>query len=1098
MPDTSGSSGVLDTLTVLFTDLVGSTALRAELGEDVAEDVRRAHDSAVAEVVAGHGGRIVKGLGDGFLATFGSAARAVAAAVGIQQGVDALRFAEPHVSLSLRVGISLGDVTVEHADVFGTPVIEAARLCAAAEGGQILAASVVEALARGRGGHVFTPVGELELKGLAEPIATVEIGWERSVRERGLPLPHALATRDGAFPFCGRAAALDVLTARWKRTLHSGAKSCVLIAGEPGIGKTRLASEFALGVHADGAALLFGRCDEELGIAYQPFVEALTHHSAHLDPGNLEPLGERPTELTRLIPDLAARFALDGEQMASGDAEVDQYRLFEAVDSWLAAAAGSGGLVLVVDDIHWAARPTLLMLRHVLRSQVRCRLLIVATYRDTDLDRTHPLADILADLRRVPEVERLALDGIDLAGVEDMMETVNQAALDGSARELAAAVHAETEGNPFFVGELFRHLVESGALIHDGEVWRLAVDLSEMALPDGIREVVGRRLSRLSDSANTVLSWAAVIGRELRLDLLAAVAGDQEQVLDAIDDAVDARLVDEVGVGRWRFSHALVRATLLAELRTTRRVRMHLALGEAYEALLPGDVVALAQHFSEAAPLGVGDKAVRYLVGAGDEAIANLAFDQAADLFRRALGVIEDVDVDAPELAADAAIGLAIANRWNGTDYRADVARALDLATVIDDGARMARVLLETSRGFVSEIFAVDEVLVGQLEHCLDHLGDDASTERVRITAVLVQELAYSGDLRQQLVLSEQAATIARGLGDAVALHEALMARGNVAQHVDHLRELPEINEELIRNSQQLRTALARVQVAASCVGWGAWVGDPEPFLTAFDAYAAVGDALPPHYRWLAPAHHVGYELRFGTLANAEVRAAEVLERANATGELDAALWYLNVMGFTYRQAGRLDDALDLLTPHMAGDGTVGLAVAAIVAMVLCESERHDEARPVAERCYPWGSDHPRDQSFLPNLGTLAVVAAELGDLHNAAWLLDRLAPLTDYWSAWSGQAPIAPVSTLVGRLRAALGDFDGADDAFTQALERCRSTNARFFVAEALLYQGVARRDAGRTGDEVAAPVGEALGLATAGGYGTLQRRALRVMTEL
>lgn len=1098
MNQATDSSGVLDTLSVLFTDIVGSTALRSELGEDVAELVRRAHDALVTEIVAGHGGRIVKGLGDGFLAAFGSAARAVAAAVGIQEGIDALRFAEPYVALSLRVGISLGDVTVEDADVFGTPVIEAARLCAAAEGGQILATSVVEALARSRGGHTFTPVGDLSLKGLADPVATVEIAWERSVGERGVPLPHALSVREGAFPFCGRDPALVALDTLWKRTFHAGKKSCVLIAGEPGMGKTRLAAEFAQRVHADGALVLFGRCDEELGMSYQPFVEALTHHAMHLDAEHLANLGPRSAELTRLAPDLAARFADIGERATSGDAEVDQYRLFEAVDSWLASAAGSDGLVLVVDDIHWAARPTLLLLRHVLRSSVHSRLMILATYRDTDLDRTHPLADVLADLRRVPEVERLALDGIDRSGVEDMMEAVNQAELDDQARALAAAVHAETEGNPFFVGELFRHLAESGALVHDGQVWRLAVDLAEMSLPDGIREVVGRRLSRLSESANSVLSWAAVIGRELRLDVLAAVVGDQDQVLDAIDDAVDARLVDEVGIGRWRFSHALVRATLLAELRTTRRVRMHLAVGDAYESLVPGDVAALAQHFSEAAPLGVGDKAASYLVRAGDEAIAHLAFDQAADLFRRALDVIDDVELDVPEIAADAAIGLAIAHRWIGEDYRADVARALDLSTVIGDGTRMARVLLETSRGFVSQVFAVDEGLIAQLEHCLEHLGEADSIERVSITAVLVQELAYSGDLTRQLVLSEQAVNMARSLGDARALHEALMARGNVAQNVDHLGEAPALNDELLRNAGQNPTALVQAQVAASCVGWGGWIGDPQPFLAALDTYAAAGDALPPQFRWLGLAQRVGYELRWGTLASAEAMAAEMLERANATGELDAALWYVNVMGFTYRQAGRYDEALDLFTPHMHGDTPVAAITAAVVAMLLCEAERHDEARPIARACYPWGRAHPRDQSFLPNMGPLAIAATELGDRDNAAWLLDRLEPLTAYWSAWSGQAPIAPVSTLVGRLRATLGDFDGADGAFAEAVAHCRSTDARFFIAEALLYQGLARVDAGQAGPAVAAPISEALDLATAGGYETLRRRAEQVATRM
>jgi class 3 adenylate cyclase/tetratricopeptide (TPR) repeat protein len=1089
-------TGTLDTLSVLFTDIVGSTALRAELGEDVAEVVRRAHDGLVTEIVAGHGGRVIKGLGDGFLATFGSAARAVAAAVGIQQGIDAQRFVEPRVALALRVGISVGDVTVEDADVFGRPVIEAARLCAAAEGGQILATSVVEALASSRGGHTFTPVGDLELKGLPDPTSTVEIGWERYADERRVPFPLALSVREGAFPFCGREAALAALTTQWKQTIHAGTKSCVLIAGEPGMGKTRLASEFAQRAHCEGALVLFGRCDEELGISYQPLVEALAHHAAHLEAAQVAHLGAHPAELTRLVPDLTTRFADTGDRTASGDAEVDQYRLFEAVDSWLATAGGSAGLVLVVDDIHWAARPTLLMLRHILRSPVQSRLFVVATYRDTDLDRAHPLADMLADLRRVPEVERLALDGLDRSGVEDMMEAVNQAELDDGARELAAAVHAETEGNPFFVGELLRHLAESGALVHDGQVWRLAVSVSEMSLPDGIREVVGRRLSRLSGSTNAVLSWAAVIGRELRLDVLAAVAGEQDQCLDAVDDAVDARLVDEVGVGRWRFSHALVRATLLAELRTTRKVRMHLAVGEAYEQLVPSDVVALAQHFSEAAPLGSGEKAVGYLVRAGNDAVANLAFDEAADLYRRALDVVDDIDLDVPEIAADAAIGLAVAKRWTGQEFRDDVAHAFALATTIGDGARLARVLLETNRGFVTQVFEVDEVLVAQLERCLEHLGNVDSIDRVRVTATLAQELAYAGDLPRQLALTEQALAIARRLDDPLALHEALMARGNVAQNVDHLAELPAVNDELISNSELNPTPLVRAQVAASCVGFAGWIGEPEPFRTAFAEYAAAGDALPPQYRWLGPAQHVGFELRWGTLVTAEALAAEMLERATETGELDAALWYVNVMGFTYRQAGRYDEALALFTPHMDGDTPVAAITAAVVSMLLCEGERLDEARHVANRCYPWGRAHPRDQSFLPNMGPLAIVAAELGDRDNAAWLLDLLEPLTAYWSAWSGQAPIAPVTTLVGRLRATLGDFEGADTAFGEAIAHCRSTDARFFVADALLYQGLARRDAGLYGDAVAAPIAEAFDLATAGGYGTLRRRAQQFLT--
>ncbi len=276
-------------------------------------------------------------------------------------------------------------------------------------------------------------------------------------------------------------------------------------------------------------------------------------------------------------------------------------------------------------------------------------------------------------------------------------------------------MHAETEGNPFFVGELFRHLAETGAIVNEGDQWRLATAVSEMSLPDGVREVIGRRLSRLSPATNDVLAWAAVIGRELRLDILGRVAGGDESCLDALDEAVDARLVDETGPGRWRFSHALVRSTLLAELRNTRKIRMHLSVGEAYEALAPGELSALALHFAEAAPLGAGEKAVQYLLAAGAVALESLAFDEADARYAQALDIIEDVGLDVPELRVDAAVGLAIARRWTGADATEAFAQACDGAAALGDGARMARVLLETSRPFAATVFETDDVLVARI-----------------------------------------------------------------------------------------------------------------------------------------------------------------------------------------------------------------------------------------------------------------------------------------------------------------------------------------------------------------------------------------------
>jgi hypothetical protein len=186
---------------------------------------------------------------------------------------------------------------------------------------------------------------------------------------------------------------------------------------------------------------------------------------------------------------------------------------------------------------------------------------------------------------------------------------------------------------------------------------------------------------------------------------------------------------------------------------------------------------------------------------------------------------------------------------------------------------------------------------------------------------------------------------------------------------------------------------------------------------------------------------------------------------------------------------------LALLVPFTETANTVSDLCRGIVAMVLCEAARHADARAFAQRAYPWGRDHSRDSMFLPNLGPLAIAVAELGDQDEATWLPERLEPLTAYWSAWGSMAPIAPVATLVGRLRATLGDFTGADGAFDEAVTHCRSTDADFFVADALLHQGLCRAGSGATGDEVTALIAEALKLSTAGGYGTLLRRAERAL---
>ena len=298
-----GSAGATrSTAIVLFTDLVASTELRIRLGEDAADELRRTHDRLITAAVQGKRGHLVKNLGDGVMATFAGAVDALAAAVTIQQVLDRHnRAGSSTVPLDVRIGISAGDVSFEEVDCFGTPVIEAARLCAAAGGGQILVSDVVRVLAGTGGGHRLIPVGALELKGLPAPVPACEVAWEPAPEAAVVVLPLPSVVTGVGRIFVGREEELTRLRQRWKEA-GAGNRRLAVVGGEPGVGKTRLAAALAQQLHAEGALVLGGRCDEDLGVPYQPFVEALRHY---VTSASAVGLGRHAGELPRLVPELA-------------------------------------------------------------------------------------------------------------------------------------------------------------------------------------------------------------------------------------------------------------------------------------------------------------------------------------------------------------------------------------------------------------------------------------------------------------------------------------------------------------------------------------------------------------------------------------------------------------------------------------------------------------------------------------------------------------------------------------------------------------------------------------------------------------------------
>jgi class 3 adenylate cyclase/tetratricopeptide (TPR) repeat protein len=1027
------------TATILFTDLVGSTELRGRLGEEAADELRRRHDQALAQAVATREGRVVKGLGDGIMATFSGASDAVAAAVAIQRAIDRLnRSGKTPVPVSVRVGLSAGDVTFEDDDVHGTPVIEASRLCAAANGGEILASEGVRWLTRADGPHRFTPTGSLELKGLADPVPAVRVEWEPAAVS-SVPLPPLLI--GGGQIFVGREAPLERLRQLWKET-GAGARRVALLAGEPGVGKTRLAAELAAGVNEEGALVLAGRCDEDLGVPYQPFVEALRHFVDHTPPEHLrERLGRLAGELARLVPELTERLA-DLPPALRSDPETERYRLFDAVAAWLGASAADDPVLLVLDDLQWAAKPTLLLLRHVLRSSEPVRVLVVATYRDSDIGRGHPMSDFLADLRRQTGVERFPLSGLDTAAVAAFIEAAAGHRLEGEEEEeLPRVVWRETEGNPFFVTEVLRHLAESHAVEERNGRWVLTAAVDELGIPQGVRDVVGRRLSHLPDSTNEVLSIASVVGLEFEPAVVGLVSALPEgELFVALESAVRARLVTEVTGARYRFGHALVRAALYEELSGPHRVVLHRKVAEALETVhgrnIDDHLPALAYHWERASALTADTaRAVDYAARAGDRALTQLAHDEAVAYYRHALELLElraDVADDGRRL--DLLISLGDAQRRAGdAAHRQTLLDAARLAGERQDADALARAALANTRqGFMTHVGRVDDDRVAVLESAVDGFGGGAV--RARLLATLALELAFGGDSGRCRRLSDEALAEARRVGDPLTLAHVLAARpysialpATVAERGANADELEALASRI---GDPVMHAWARFHRYRANMERGA-LSAAQPDVDALERLA--GDLGQPVLRWCAAwvrAAHLGAT---GRLDEAERFARLAADIGATSGQPDVSIFTAgNEFGIRFEQA-RFPELHESLAKAVdVGPQNVGLK--AMVALVDAEVGRLDEAKIRFELVAASDfADLPVNNVWFVTTTVLALVATRLGDRRRSEALHRLLRPYSDLIAgtpvAWLGS-----VSQYLGMLATTLGWFDEAGRSFAAA----------------------------------------------------------------
>ena len=581
--------------------------------------------------------------------------------------------------------------------------------------------------------------------------------------------------------FVGRQHEMGELKAALEDAL-SGRGRLVTLVGDPGIGKTRTAEELATYAGLRQAQVLWGRCYEGQGVPpYWPWVQAVRSYVREHDPDRLRSeMGAGAADIAEIVSDVTERIP-DLEPAPELAPEAARFRLFDSVTAFLKGASRTKPMVLVLDDLHWADESSLLLLQFLARELAGSRLLVVGTYRDVELSRQHPLAETLAELTRERLYERVLLRGLSRDDVERFIEVTAGVA---SPRGLATAVHTQTEGNPFFVTEVVRLLVQEGELASEkanegkslrqgsGQAWTVRI-------PEGVREVIGRRLNKLSERCNQTLTVAAVIGRQFELLQLQPLIEDvsEDRLLEVLEEALSARVIEELAqaVGRYQFTHALMQETLADELSLTRRVRLHARIAEALESLYETDAKShaseLAYHFNQAGDLLGSERLVKYSLMAGQRALASYAYEEALDQCQRVLDAKGGDQTDAEAAAALFGLGRAQAALGNIEDAIPNFAKALDYYSDAGDIVNVVAIGATPLPPWVGRLEGASALCTKALE-----MVDKDSLDAGRILSNHGWPLGFQeGDYEGAQRAFEDALAIARREGN-VALEVAALA----------------------------------------------------------------------------------------------------------------------------------------------------------------------------------------------------------------------------------------------------------------------------------------------------------------------------------
>ena len=836
------------------------------------------------------------------------------------------------------------------------------------------------------------------------------------------------ADRSATRPLIGRDRELtEVLTCL--NRAEEGRGGLVMVVGPPGIGKSRLVDEVASVALDRGFRVLWGRCWDTAGAPpYWPWVQTLRAYLRSSNADDLRAqLGTGAPDVAQMLPELGEMLP-DLPSSPATDPESARFQLFDSITTFLLNASRPGGMVVVIDDLHAADPASILLLQFVSKQVRESPLLLIATYRDVELTPDHPLSGALPDLAREPSTLFLELLGLTQASTSTLVEGL--AGFDPRPAVIKA-LHKGTGGNPLFIREAIRLLLSEGRLTADSG----SDPVSSTVVPARVHEVIARRLTHVSDPSRDLLVLAAVLGPEFSTDALRAVTGAAEDdVLDRLDETVEAALLTAIpgAPGRFRFSHDLIRETLYADVSPATRARLHRRAGLALEELYGADTDAhldeLAHHFFEAGSTVEGQRAVDYARRAGYQAVRQLAYEEAVQLFGMALSALQARPPIDRRTLSDVLLALGEAQDMSGEriEARATFRQAAETARSSGAAEQLARAALGYSGRFVWERAGRDTHLVPLLQDALVMLGGQDDRLRARLLARLACAQRSEPNREPNDVLSQQAVDIARSVGDAATLAYALEGRYFAIWW-------PETADERLSIAQELRTVAADAG-DAELIAWShaaaymvfADLGrmtEGRAELDMFDRHTQ--ELRQPALRWVSGSVRIPLMLLEGHFDEAEIRLAEQL--ATGVFERDELSSTRSQMLLLRREQGRLPEIEDVNL--LALEDYPWFPVhRAERALLLLETERRAAAQALLdELSRDRFATFYRDLNWLLELAITSEVAAGLEDRGAAAVLYQQLAPFSEFHAVAWGEGSVGAVSRYLGLLAETLGLLDEA-----------------------------------------------------------------------